>query len=453
MCRLRRALQAQREELSDRRVQSPSLSGMRRAHHVAAALGVDVAIPRSQVQRSSALWVRHEAFGSRSQTSSPTEQRGADGCHRYISPLREPPQPGPLEDGGRRRTTRGKNAAWRHGFPRPMMTMRGPHMLESTGIVDGETWPMLEQPGWTPQPTPELVSLRCPACDAARCQPVGPVPDHEYAVPYVATYTRCLECETVFQSPMPRESDLAAFYPSSYHSMTIDGWLMNARRAMRVSRLKKLFPRSSGVVLDYGCGNGSFLVTAARKLPQLRYVGFEYSDTREQQELAGGKVLLIRGAPSDLLAAVPSIDVLIMNHVIEHLPDPFATLEPLFQRLNPGGLFDGQTPNADSLEHKLFGESWSGYHAPRHTVVFSRQGLGALLRRRGFGQIDIRGAFNPAGVAVSLASLSHNRRPGMVVRSGLAWHAFVAAGAALMPIDLLSRAPGMIDFCARKVAR
>jgi SAM-dependent methyltransferase len=312
---------------------------------------------------------------------------------------------------------------------------------------------MLEQAEGRPppqMPRPDVEQLRCPACAAQDSRIVGDVPDHEYAVPYVARYARCLACQSVYQAPMPRESDLAAFYPSTYHSMTIDGWLMDARRAMRVARLRKLFSKPAGVVLDYGCGNGSFLVAAAEKLPQYTYVGFEYADHSETLELASGKVLIIKGSPMDLLARVSSIDVLIMNHVIEHLPDPYAVLSGLFERLAPGALFDGQTPNADSLEHKVFGSSWSGYHAPRHTVVFSRAGLTHLMERCGFEHIDIRGAFNPAGVAVSLASLSHGQRPGKVVRAGLAWHAFVALGSALMPLDLLSRAPGMVDFCARK---
>jgi SAM-dependent methyltransferase len=293
--------------------------------------------------------------------------------------------------------------------------------------------------------------LGCPACGDPRIARSEDIPDHEYALSYVATYAHCAACGTAFQRPMPAESQLGAFYPSSYHSMTAGGLLMDARRAMRVKRLSKLLGGESGLVLDYGCGNGSFLVTAARRLPQNRYLGFEYAEKRERLSLADGNVTIVRGTLADLLPELAPVRVLIMNHVIEHLPDPGHVLRSLSPYLVPGTLFDGQTPNADSLEHRLFGRRWSGYHAPRHTVVFSRAGLRALLTTHGFGDITIKGAFNPAGIAVSLGSLPH-RAEGLIVREGLGWHALVATASALMPLDLLSGAPGMIDFCARYAA-
>jgi SAM-dependent methyltransferase len=293
-------------------------------------------------------------------------------------------------------------------------------------------------------------TVACPACASIGARHHVNVPDHEYALAYVARYAECAKCRTVYQDPMPQESELGTFYPSSYHSMAPGGGgrLMDARRAMRVARLRKLIGAEHGLVLDYGCGNGSFLVAASERLPQNRYVGFEYSETTERQQLAGGKVLIIRGKLPDLLSEVDQVRVLIMNHVIEHLPDPSYVMRALVQKMAPGGLFDGQTPNAWSLEHRLFGTRWSGYHAPRHTVVFSKIGLQLFLERHGYTGISIRGAFNPAGVAVSLGSLPQ-RAEGLVMRQGAAWLALVVIASALMPLDLLSGYPGMINFLAR----
>lgn len=291
-------------------------------------------------------------------------------------------------------------------------------------------------------------SVACPACDTPGVRHHVDVPDHEYALPYVARYAECATCSTVYQDPMPPESQLGTFYPPTYHSMETGGRLMDARRAMRVARLKKLMGSKTGTVLDYGCGNGSFLATAARRLPENRYIGFEYAEEFEEQRLEGGKVLIIRGKLPDLLERLQTVDVLIMNHVIEHLPDPSLVMRSLVEHMPQGALFDGQTPNARSLEHRLFGALWSGYHAPRHTVVFSKRGLQRFLERHGYGEVAIRGAFNPAGYAVSLGSLGQ-RAEGLVVRKGLGWHVLVAAACALMPLDLLSGFPGMINFLAR----
>ena len=139
-----------------------------------------------------------------------------------------------------------------------------------------------------------------------------------------------------------------------------------------------------------------------------------------------------------------------MNHVIEHLPDPLKILSVLQSKLKRNGILEGQTPATDSLEQKIFRKRWSGFHAPRHTVIFSRKGLQKILEHAGFAQSQITPAFNPAGIAISLASLSHGDSPGSISRRGLSWLFYVGAATLFYPIDLLSGAPGMINFYARK---
>ena len=66
------------------------------------------------------------------------------------------------------------------------------------------------------------------------------------------------------------------------------------------------------------------------------------------------------------------------------------------------------------------------------------------------GELSGYGTAASTGIAVSLGSLPHGDAGGFVVRQGLLWHVLVGAASALMPLDILSGAPGMIDFCARK---
>jgi len=245
---------------------------------------------------------------------------------------------------------------------------------------------------------------------------------------------------------MPGESELAGFYPADYHSMTHSGRLQRLRDGVRVRRLAKLAP-PSGALLDFGCGDGSFLVAAARSLGGRPLWGFEIAERSETESLAGGAVTVVRGDFTQLLERLPPCGLITMNHVIEHLRDPLRTVSQLAERLVRGGVLEGQTPAADSLEHAVFGKRWSGFHAPRHTVVFSRSGLGRLLERSGLGSPQVRGAFNPAGIAVSLASLPQ-RGSGRIRRSGLKWLCLLGAAGLLAPIDLLSGRPGIVDFTA-----
>jgi hypothetical protein len=167
-------------------------------------------------------------------------------------------------------------------------------------------------------------------------------------------------------------------------------------------------------------------------------------------ELQGG-AKIVKGQLSDLLEVLPRCSLITMNHVIEHLPDPLATVTALSERLADRGVFEGQTPASDSLEHAVFRLRWSGYHAPRHTVVFSRAGLRTMLQRCGFSAPRTESALNPAGIAVSLGSLPH-RGPGRIRRNGFKWLSLLGMATLLAPIDLLSGRPGIMNFVAIKRA-
>jgi SAM-dependent methyltransferase len=294
----------------------------------------------------------------------------------------------------------------------------------------------------------QLIVKGCPACGAmARGDTIG-VDDHEYGLSHVARYLECGGCGTLFQEPMPTLAELAAFYPSDYHSMTHAGLLSKIRNDIRIRRLAKLLI-DDGAILDYGCGDGAFLVQAAQRMPQRHFWGFEIADRAETSTLAEGKVTLVKGSLRDLLTILPACGLITLSHVIEHLPDPLSVVTALVNSLLPGGVFEGQTPASDSLERSVFGRRWSGYHAPRHTVIFSRAGLCRMLERSGLSVPRVRGAFNPAGLAVSLGSLPH-RGAGRIRRSGLKWMLLIGMAGGLAPADLWSGRPGIIDFVAYK---
>ena len=250
---------------------------------------------------------------------------------------------------------------------------------------------------------------------------------------------------------MPADAALASFYPETYHSMQADGLLVRMRNDVRWKRLASL-GAGDGPLLDYGCGEGQFLAHVARRNPTIRLFGYEISAQREVVEREHGRLTIVRGDVADLLDVLPPCSLITMNHVIEHLPDPVATVSRLVARLRPGGVFEGQTPAAGSLEHRVFGTRWSGYHAPRHTVVFSANGLQTALLRSGLEEPHVRGAFNPAGLALSLASLRHDDAPSVLQREGASWLVWLGLASGLSVFDRISGSPAVVDFHARKAA-
>ncbi len=239
----------------------------------------------------------------------------------------------------------------------------------------------------------------CPACRQGTPENPREVVDREYGISFRASYWECDSCGTLYQIPMPSLDVLAGFYPAKYHAYNSDGLLTRIRLDMRIRRVADHL-QADECFLDFGCGNGAFLYRAAEKLPGHRFFGYEISDRREISTTDDGLVTIVKGDLQDLWDVLPPCRLITINHAIEHLPEPETTVRSLYEKLTSGGILEGQTPVADSLERRVFGRRWSGYHAPRHTVIFSRAGLKEMLTRLGFENVEITGAFNPAALAV-----------------------------------------------------
>jgi SAM-dependent methyltransferase len=295
-----------------------------------------------------------------------------------------------------------------------------------------------------------MSSEPCPACGSRVNRISYDVPDHEYLVNFIARYAACGDCGTLYQIPMPDSCTLTTFYPKTYHSFATTGVLAKVRHSLRLRRLLRLLNKDTGVVLDYGCGSGSFIRWASARAPGISFWGYEVAD-RPRTETRGG-VTVVTGGVEHLMNELPPCDLVTMNHVIEHLPDPRSILSALHERMIAGAILEGQTPAADSFERKVFGTRWSGFHAPRHTVVFSRVGLTHLMTAARFKSVEVIGAFNPAAIGVSLAATMHRSALRPIRRSGVLWLMYLASATALYPLDVISGAPGIVNFTAIKNA-
>ena len=79
-----------------------------------------------------------------------------------------------------------------------------------------------------------------------------------------------------------------------------------------------------------------------------------------------------------------SMDVVLMMHVIEHVPDPVATLEEIFRILRPGGTLVMETPIYDSLMFKLLGRRERSVSCEGHIYFFTSRTLAAMSEKAGF---------------------------------------------------------------------
>lgn len=237
-----------------------------------------------------------------------------------------------------------------------------------------------------------------------------------------------IQCGLIWPDPMPLTEDLGKAYRNYYtHTARNDtktgGFIKRLYRGMKrgywagkygyvlnpvtfvercLGKLIYLFPISRGSadgdirflsavpqgrLLDVGCGSGDWLLSMRERGWQVEGVDFDGNAVKaarqqgldvqcgslEQQKFASGR-----------------FDAVILNHVIEHVPDPVATAEECRRILKPGGKLVIFTPNAASLGHQVFKADWRGLEPPRHLHIFSTRSMPRLLRLAGFTNVSIR---------------------------------------------------------------
>lgn len=238
------------------------------------------------------------------------------------------------------------------------------------------------------------------------------------------TIVRCRRCGLIYLNPRPSKELLASYYPTVYYppvqprprphlqqqakkfsarmkrwvledyygypSASATGWWRVARRILlwpdktwRECKGRHPLPwRGEGKVLDVGCGAGG-------NLKSLQDQGWDVSGIEVSEEastharaLTGGRIHT--GTLESHPFAQKSFDLILMSHSLEHLPSPTEALRRVHALLKDDGLLVVSVPNADSIEAKLFGNSWFHWDPPRHFYHFGRGSLTQLMRQAEF---------------------------------------------------------------------
>jgi len=237
----------------------------------------------------------------------------------------------------------------------------------------------------------------CPVCSAVdnRDLPVLPK-DYEYQVEIADDFgiRICDACNSEFVWPRPSLDELRRMYPDNYYAYGTEMggfWqaIYNMWCRSEAKRLLSLSTKRPLHLFDIGAGD-------CRRFKAMASAGeFKFSGVEMNQEMAqagcdaGFDISPGAFEEFDQTGRAGTVDVLTINHVIEHVTDPYETMCKAHSLLADDGLFTGRTPKLNSTGHRYFGRYWSGYHFPRHLHLFSRESIELLLRKSGFREIEI----------------------------------------------------------------
>jgi SAM-dependent methyltransferase len=225
----------------------------------------------------------------------------------------------------------------------------------------------------------------CPACggDGWREEALRPVAADRRRW----SYDRCRGCGLLVLRPLPDMAQIAGFYDRSYYgdgSTKLPGWVQSPRRAAirwRAKGLGRLLPRPAAA-LDIGCGDGTFLAALAEHGMEITGNEIEGPALERASHVPG--ILLLAGPITDHDLPPAHFSLISLWHVLEHLPDPLATLRHCRRALREDGLLLVEVPNAASWQARLFGDRWLHLDPPRHLYQFTPRAMTSLFHRAGF---------------------------------------------------------------------
>jgi SAM-dependent methyltransferase len=246
----------------------------------------------------------------------------------------------------------------------------------------------------------------CPACEASPTSAVYVAKEMMMGLREAFSYRQCSRCQSLWLPNPP--SDLARFYRDGYYSMNGDtdarskvsrphavavaGLLRVPARAIdQLSYLTQVKPEfvqwlagiatPASKIADIGSGEGLLI----RKMARYGFKNLWGVDPFIAGDVDDGPVHLRRAVIEDI---EDTFDVVMLNHSLEHVPDPLATLEAVRQRLRTNGSAVVRIPVV-AQAWQMYGTDWVGLDPPRHLTVPTEKGMRMLAERAGFSVVRV----------------------------------------------------------------
>ncbi|MEJ2722784.1 MAG: class I SAM-dependent methyltransferase, partial [bacterium] len=208
---------------------------------------------------------------------------------------------------------------------------------------------------------------------------------------------RCRGCGLQFAEEYPDiEKAESVIYCDRYFTKAIE------KRGERKGTFAELIAeiesmsKRKGRLLDVGCGDGMLLEVAAKSGWEVEGIDVSSAAVRYVKEKKGPAVH--QGVVEDVAIESGSIDVIVLNHVLEHVQDPRATLMRLRTILAGDGVVRIEVPNATSLStrtqnlpsrFRLKKHRWRHYETGHHFWFFTPKALIRTIRAAGFSPIRV----------------------------------------------------------------
>jgi len=222
--------------------------------------------------------------------------------------------------------------------------------------------------------------------------------DFSASLGLIAPYgvVRCHQCGLRWLSPRPVPGDLSVIYSyeNYFEGQSVESYKEVVRERLhhfrqRIRHLEHLaHPKLSLRILDIGAATGDFLALASERHHDV--VGQEYS--HGAREVAAKRYDIV--LHDEDVAKLPfrhELDAIHMNHVLEHMPDPLATLRKCREMIRENGILIIEVPqqienDLDRLKRllRIARKPRFDAYSLHHTYFFTPRTLPRLVEMAGF---------------------------------------------------------------------
>lgn len=238
---------------------------------------------------------------------------------------------------------------------------------------------------------------------------------------------RCNECGMTFQSDILTDDWLKVLYGEWISGRQIDALeasrdfsvlgaaQQNIKHCLRLGKMLSNATSRPPRVLDFGCGDGSFLRMAS--LLGFHAVGIDFSRSRKERSRKLGAVALYSNF--DDLRQNSSIsnqfDAATLFQVLEHLAEPLKTLKGIAAQLNTHGILIVEVPDCRGVgDVPTSVDDYQMIDPLEHINHFTPDSLSLMAQQAGFAPVSadvayVSGRLN--GVAKEIAAGLIRRSP------------------------------------------
>ena len=239
--------------------------------------------------------------------------------------------------------------------------------------------------------------MKCIICNNSEFKKVFNLYDDRYGEPNLYSIKECTQCGHYCTFPRINNNQLAALYGNFYprKNVNLESIVKEAKKESYkfsgffrwlkgTNNQGQFYAKKDDLFLDIGCGSGVSLIEA--EILGAKAFGLE---TDPNVKIIGKNLNLniFQGNLEESPFKETKFNLIVLNQVIEHIPEPDILLKKLTTKLTKNGLIIISFPNVNSFWRFLFKERWINWHVPYHLHHFKEKNFGRLLSKCGFNII------------------------------------------------------------------